>query len=215
MTLDDEDIIAKCRSSKSGAKFERLWSGDDSEHGNDRSRGDQAFTSLLSFYTQDPDQILRIVQQSGRWRDKWKRRDYQQRTVTKALQRSDFYTPPRASEIRMVPPITQDDPSDADPCTAERDTIATLRAEVAALRAENAALSRLQSATMALLRSRELQAGEKIVGLVSLFEAEAATRRGTTDPDGWTDTPLERIAESAGCSAKVAGKHHGDRRTTG
>jgi len=210
----------------------------------DGARGDYASDSeadlgLLNCYVlagaTNETQLDRLFRASawGKERAKWDDRpDYRTRTLARALDgtvqpfkgwdqpaltsaqsRATIMTPGRTEQ--PTAPTGQDDPSDADPCTAERDTIAALRAEVATLRAENAALSRLQSATMALLRSRNLQAGEKIIGLVSLFEAEAATTRGTTDPEGWTDTPLERIAESAGCSAKVAGKHQATISTTG
>jgi hypothetical protein len=223
LNLDDQTIVERVRQMDKGR---RLYdAGDLSLYDGDHSRADLGLLNcLVSAGATDANQLDRIFRNSALMRPKWDRDDYRASTLADALDGTvvpfeGWSQPPTpiisSTTQRKTPPITQDDPSDADPCTAERDTIAALRAEVAALRAENAALSRLQSATMALLRSRELQAGEKIVGLVSLFEAEAATRRGATDPDGWTDTPLERIAESAGCSAKVAGKHQATVATTG
>jgi len=224
LTLDDEEILRRARAAKNGGEFATLFDrGDTSAYANDDSRADLALCSMIAFWTQSPEQIDRLFRQSSLHRAKWERRsDYRDPTIARALQRSAFYTPPVAPDIRVAPPTSQDDPSGADPCADVRDELAALRAENAALKTENVALraerdqlSRLQSATMTMFRSRDFHAGEKIIGLVSLFEAEAATTRGATDPEGWTDTPLDRIAESAGCSAKVAGKHQATISTTG
>jgi len=216
LAMEDDEILRRARAAKNGPEFAALFDrGDVSLYENDHSAADLALCSMVAFWTQNPMQISRIFGQSALTRTKWERRgDYRESTIGKALHRSAFYTPPHIPETRVIPPNSQDGPSGADPCSSERDTIAALRAENAALTAENAALradrdrlSRLQSATMTMFRSREFHAGEKVVGLVSHFEAEAAQSRKTTDPEGWLDTPLDRIAESAGCSAKVAGKH--------
>jgi NrS-1 polymerase HBD domain len=122
-------------------------------------------------------------------------------------------------------------PQDAgtgDNCASVRDELAALRAEKAALlqqlaerdiqlaatrnRAEKAeaelvTLQLLQSATMTLLRSKTMRPGEKVLGLASLFEAEAAQRRGAVDADGWSNVPVGRLADAGGCSTDTASKH--------
>jgi len=212
LTLEDADIIQRARAARNGHAVAALFDhGDTSAHGGDASRADQALCSLLSFWTQDVAQLDRIFRRSALMRSKWERADYRDGTIRKALQRSDFYEPGPAPAPMPA----------SDPCSPVRDDLAEARAEVAALKAENAALKRqaatlqpahdrlsqLQSATMRLLSSSTLRSGEKIIALVSLFEVEAAQSHGATDPDGWSDAPLARLGESAGCSPKVAGKH--------
>lgn len=234
--LDDDHIIAKCRASRNSAKFEQLLAGDTAGHGGDDSAADLAFVSLLTFFTRDFDQIIRIVRRSGLWRTKWERRDYQQRTYEKALGRSAFYTPRPANspEIRMsasngqVAGSVMEATLPSDPCTDVRDELAQLRAivaqqsrqleerdrQVTALQdrteraeARLAETGLLQSATMAMLRSRQHRPTEKIVGLVALFDAYAARKRGATDEERWSDAPLARFADAGGCSTDTVARN--------
>jgi hypothetical protein len=52
-----------------------------------------------------------------------------------------------------------------------------------------------------------MRPGEKVLGLVSLFEAEAAHRRGAVDAEGWSNVPMGRLADAGGCSPDTASKH--------
>ncbi len=204
LSVDDTEILRLARSAKNAGTFSALFDrGDVSPYGDDDSDADLALCSKLAFWSQNAGQIDRLFRQSALMREKWDRADYRERTIGKALRRDTFYVPATPAP---EPP--------GDPCGTVRDELAELRAELAAVKAENAdlkadrdRLSRLHSATMSLLRSGDFRAGEKIVALVSLFEAEAAQTRGATDAEGWGDAPLARLAESSGCSAKVAGKH--------
>lgn len=89
--LDDSEVLEKVRKSKSGAKFERLWAGDLSDHGGDHSSADLALVSLLAFYTQNDVQLNRLFRESGLMRPKWDERhrgdgaNYGVMTVEKAL----------------------------------------------------------------------------------------------------------------------------------
>ena len=69
LSLDDQAIIDLARGAANGAKFESVWSGNDTY--SSPSEGDGALFKLLGFYTQDPAQIERIARQSSRERDKW------------------------------------------------------------------------------------------------------------------------------------------------
>jgi len=89
--LSDDEVIAKARSAANGPKFVALWFGDTSGHGADDSATDLALLSLLSFWTQDPDQLDRLFRRSGLMREKWERADYRARTIAKALDRSETY----------------------------------------------------------------------------------------------------------------------------
>ncbi len=83
----DEKILAKIRKAKNAPKFERLWAGDISDYHGDHSSADLAFLSMLTFYTQDPEQLERLHNGSGLAREKSTNRpDYVERTIAKALE---------------------------------------------------------------------------------------------------------------------------------
>jgi putative DNA primase/helicase len=59
-----------------------------------QSEADLGFANLIVFWTDDPDQVLRIVKVSGMWRDKWERADYASGTIGKAFAgRKNRYDP--------------------------------------------------------------------------------------------------------------------------
>jgi hypothetical protein len=97
----DGVVIELCRKARNAAKFSDLFdAGDTSAYGGDDSRADQALTSLLAFYTQDPEQLEQLVSASALGqRPKWRNRpDYRRRTIDKALRGlKDTYTWPRTS----------------------------------------------------------------------------------------------------------------------
>lgn len=101
LSLEDQDIIERARRAENGAKFSALFDrGDTSGYGGDDSRADLALCSLIAFYTQDPNQIYRLVRQSALWRDKWDEvhrqrggpATYAEMTIERALNRSEVYT---------------------------------------------------------------------------------------------------------------------------
>ena len=66
----DRLVIEKASRSRNGEKFLRLYQGDDSGYAS-RSSADLALVAMISFYTQDPEQIDRIFRSSGLMREKW------------------------------------------------------------------------------------------------------------------------------------------------
>jgi primase-polymerase (primpol)-like protein len=94
--LRDDDVMQRARAARNGAKFARLFDrGDTVEYDDDHSRADQALVSLLAFWTQDPDQIDRLLRRSALCRGKWTdRADYRERTTARALARGDVYSAP-------------------------------------------------------------------------------------------------------------------------
>jgi RecA-family ATPase len=92
--LTDDEVIALARRAKNAAKFEALWSGDTQGYAS-HSEADQAYISLLAFYTQDEEQLDRLYRQSGLCRQKWlERPGYRCSTIEKALSSlSETYTP--------------------------------------------------------------------------------------------------------------------------
>jgi len=67
-------------------KFQRLFTGDTSEYGNDDSSADLALCSLAAHVGATAEQIDALVRLSGLYREKWQREDYQVRTIGKALE---------------------------------------------------------------------------------------------------------------------------------
>jgi len=92
--LTDEEIIGLAGRARNAAKYEALWRGDTSGY-ESHSEADQAFISLLAFYTQDEEQLDRLYRQSGLCRHKWiERADYRRLTIETALSNlSETYTP--------------------------------------------------------------------------------------------------------------------------
>jgi AAA domain len=68
----DEEIIKKCRGAENAARFADLFDhGDTSGNGGDASGADFALLGILKFYTQDPDQLERLMLHSRLARPKW------------------------------------------------------------------------------------------------------------------------------------------------
>ena len=84
ISQQDYEIIDKIKTSKQSDKFFKLYNGDTSDYKSE-SEADLALVSIIAFYTKDREQILRILQRSALWDEKWERGDYQARTINKAL----------------------------------------------------------------------------------------------------------------------------------
>jgi hypothetical protein len=220
LTLDDDELLAKAFAAANGADLERLLAGDLNGHGNDHSAADLAAASKLAFWTQDEAQIARIIGGSALGsREKWQRRpDYRQRTIARALQRSEFYTAP-GPPARSTP-TGQDAPSAPDPCTEVRDEIAKLRAENAALKRQLAeqdatidALRQVQSSGARILSNRSLGPSRVMAATLATqfaWRATAATPPGEIDaqpPPGMMRLSVAAGARLAGVSLKSAGTH--------
>jgi primase-polymerase (primpol)-like protein len=69
----DEIVIQKCRGADNAAKFADLFDHGDvhAHHGGDASDADYALLGILKFYTQDPDQLDRLMRLSALTRPKW------------------------------------------------------------------------------------------------------------------------------------------------
>ncbi|MGA2233490.1 MAG: hypothetical protein ABSH22_21505, partial [Tepidisphaeraceae bacterium] len=116
-SLDDEQIIDKARSSKSGAKFNGLFSGGLNGH-RSQSEADSALVFMLAFYTKDARQIDRIFRRSGLFREKWDERHgqktYGEITIENALSQVTAQYEPRAS--RVTRSADAQAPDDGAPC---------------------------------------------------------------------------------------------------
>jgi putative DNA primase/helicase len=91
--LLDDEVLSLARNAENGPKFRHLWAGDTSEYGGDDSAADLSLLGILSFYSQDHNQLDRLFRRSGLYREKWERADYRRRTIDKALNHSKVYEP--------------------------------------------------------------------------------------------------------------------------
>ena len=86
---EDQQLIAAVRASASGELFDRLWSGDMDDYGNDHSSAGLALCNILASRTADMAQIDRVFRYSGLMRPKWDERrgnrNYGEITIAKAL----------------------------------------------------------------------------------------------------------------------------------
>lgn len=100
LTVADDELLRRCRECRtSGAKFDRLWRGDLSDHGGDHSAGDLALCNLLRFYGGDRAQVERLWGRSGLGkRDKYDRTDYRDWTLDKAMD-GERWTPPSPIDL--------------------------------------------------------------------------------------------------------------------
>jgi len=153
--LDDQELLAKARAAKNGAKFSRAYDGDSSDWRGDESRGDLYLAGELLWWTNgDRDRAMRLFEASGRVRAKWHEsrgtQTYSARTFNVAEERfRGGYTPPTSAPVLapVAPPSVNltdapppqcpsQEPSDAaraGPCwhCPYTDRIAALEAQLA------------------------------------------------------------------------------------
>jgi len=221
LTLDDYTLIEKLRGASNGAKFDRLYAGDDGEHGGDTSAADLAFVSMVGFYSTDEAQLDRVFRQSGRYRAKWERADYRQSTIAKALQRSEFYAPRRttptvlltAQQLIDASLVAGDEETDDDAphqCLPQLARIAELEQQLAARDEQIARLQtriRMHNGEKRVRQNRQLKAERDTVieiahAVTTLQERERRRARleGREPNDEVKIPPYRVLAERMGCS---------------
>lgn len=114
--MSDEEIITRGRTAKNSPKFIKLLDeGNREDYKNDESTADFGLCSILSFYTQNPEQIERIIRRSHYYetkdekhKEKWERTDYVQKTIARVLNgHKDTYCPTNQSSRVATSETTQ------------------------------------------------------------------------------------------------------------
>lgn len=82
--LPDSEILSRIFKAKNGDRFKKLYNGDISDYPTE-SEADFAIVNFIGYYTKDHQQILNIIRQTPLWDEKWERKDYQKRTIDRAL----------------------------------------------------------------------------------------------------------------------------------
>jgi putative DNA primase/helicase len=104
--ISDAWVEIKAKAAANGEKLERLWKGDTSDYGSG-SEADMALASILAFWTQDAEQLERLMWKTGLVRDKWDRHDYLPNTIEKAIETTTARwegPQPGEKEPRQLPP---------------------------------------------------------------------------------------------------------------
>lgn len=107
LNMSDSEIIEKARTSKNGANFSRLYSGDISAYNNDESRADLALCNILAYWCRkNTEQIDRIFRSSNLMRDKWDRKTgnstYGQITIQEAINKCNTIYDPEYRKTQAV-----------------------------------------------------------------------------------------------------------------
>lgn len=84
-TLTDEEVMQLARTAANGTKFISLYENGNWDGPDDESAKDLSLASHLALYTQNPEQVKRIMTSSALFRQKWEREDYLDRTINKAI----------------------------------------------------------------------------------------------------------------------------------
>jgi len=69
--MSEDELIRRVTASAQGHKFMRLYAGFTDAYGGDESAADMALAGVLAFWTQDAEQIERLMRKSGLVRPKW------------------------------------------------------------------------------------------------------------------------------------------------
>ncbi|SES63269.1 Uncharcterized protein, DUF927 family [Methanococcoides vulcani] len=85
-TIEDDEIISRCRNAANREKFIELFKGNWEQYYESQSQADIALCGILAYRTQDESQIDRLARKSGLKRAKWDREDYLSITIRKAIE---------------------------------------------------------------------------------------------------------------------------------
>ncbi len=223
VALADQEVIDRACAAANGPKVRRLLDGETSDYPS-ASEADLALCRLLAFYTQDPDQLDRLVRRSALYRRKWERADYRDAVLRTAISsltatfdpayRSPRPIPPRSDpaspadpDLLPAPGDVPDDPAVLRRLLAEQARVLSAeREQRRAAEAKAAMLERVHSTGSRILGNRALGQARLTALVLSRFFAnlESAQGRPMTAP---AHLSLQWVADRVGISDDVAGKH--------
>jgi putative DNA primase/helicase len=94
--LDNRELLERAFRSKNGGRIKALFDGDTSGYPS-QSEAELAFCNHLAFwFNRDADRMFQVICESGLYRTKWKRDDYRDGTICKAIEGCrEVYDPQR------------------------------------------------------------------------------------------------------------------------
>jgi len=204
-TYRDDEVIALLSGFANGAKFEALMDGHWEPYYSSQSEADGGLVGLISFVTQDEGQILRLIQRSGLWDEKWEREDYQRATLDFGRYRREVYSPPPPRFCRPPRPSrptaleSQVDPSAYGELEAY---CALLEEQVDELLGENRRLRAHHTRTMQIVANEKIPATDRLVLIATLNQTSSLISREQADEQGRVHTNRAAIARAAGTRPK-------------
>jgi DNA-binding transcriptional regulator YhcF (GntR family) len=232
LTIEDHEL---CNRLRNDAKGSALLSGDNRGYP-DYSSARAGLAWKACFYTDDVEQIARVIRSSGLFKDGDSERDRDRKAALDARNAVDQYVGPRydpayrtishteASAV-LHDPTPKAEHIDAQSCPAQlmaaHAEIAELKAKVAArerviererelrIAAEQRAerLSIERSQIMQILRNPDLGTGEKLTHFTTVIDLGARIASGEEQAPQGFRLPAVRIAEQTGQSVQTVRKH--------
>jgi len=233
LTLDDNDVIKRLNR-EPGGKAARLLVGDADGYP-DYSTARFALATKISFYTDDVDQVARVIRSSGLFKDADSERERDRKAALDARNAVDQYDGPRydpdygyhAPLPMIVPPIAVG-ATCAEQLTHAQDTIVLLTAQLqdarqtitvregvivrerelrkaAEARAER--LAETNSKTLQILKNPDLSIGPKVTTFAVILDLGARIANGEAPTEHGYRVPAVRIAEMTGQSEDTVARH--------
>jgi putative DNA primase/helicase len=208
VATDDATLIERARAARDDGRFDRLWRGDDADHGGNASDADYHFCRSAAFWTGgDAARIDAWYRASGRTRPKWDERrgatTYGAMTIKAAVaSQRTFYDPEGRGDEGCALVVAEPAPA-GGAC----ENCARLREENRRLIAERRALLR------AIANEKISNTGVRLTGSAVAFEyasqVEQHFRRHPNDPDfdGWVQMSRKQLTETTGHKPRRVTNH--------
>jgi putative DNA primase/helicase len=175
VATDDAALIERARAARDDGRFDRLWRGDDADHGGNASDADYHFCRSAAFWTGgDAARIDAWYRASGRTRPKWDERrgatTYGAMTIKAALASQRTFYDPEGRAGDACAPIEPTPAAGGCPGCAARDrTIAELR--------------EWNQASAMSLQNKELKKGGRgAIGIAKVWTAHRERGDSIVDP---------------------------------
>ena len=210
LTLDDQDIIDRLRRQNDGGMAGRLLDGDLCGK-TSTSEARFALASRICFYSDDVDQIARVLRGVPLWSAKDRDRDRDRKAAHDARQAIAKYSGERYTPSRPHEPPPQDIPAGATCDQQLKVALETIAIQAAKLKAAEGTIATLRERVRrgderwAVARNTKLGAARQTAAVLpSLFQDERAK-----DPNSTTGyrVPLDRLADRTGLSPETCSKH--------
>jgi hypothetical protein len=214
LSLDDQTVVDRLRRQNDGGVASRLLDGDLCGKPS-ASEARFALATKMSFYTDDVEQIARIIRSSGLFKDADSERERDRKSVHDARQAVDQYDGPRYDPTYgSAPhgqPVTPPRDTDAASCSVQ---LAAAQVEIAQLKAtitrQAEQISTLQERARLADEREAIQRNAKLgtsrqtgAALATLFRE--LTPKEPDTPAGYR-VPLAKLAERTGLSADTCSR---------
>jgi putative DNA primase/helicase len=210
VATDDATLIERARAARDDGRFDRLWRGDDADHGGNASDADYHFCRSAAFWTGgDAARIDAWYRASGRTRPKWDERrgtrTYGAMTIAAALaSQRTFYDPEGRGDDGCALVVATDAPA------GECATCAKLRELLASERQQKEEVIALNRAILGVLAKKGLkQLGRAAIGIaLDVQERLNNTQETEYTPEGQRYVCLNNgtAGEKVGFSDDTIGK---------